>query len=171
MNGLLTSPTALRAIVREDPEAEFMTKYDLTKYAKPHVERIHQSGIEMLIQFQRNHAPERHRQLYIVTILHLDTRMQFTYISNAHQIKQKKRRPTLSMSLTFVPFRLRAVFPAGEHFDPNTAKFLARHLHHPVLDHYWQTESGWPMVANPTGMKVCAYRWFGGVEIRNYFLK
>lgn len=49
---------------------------------------------------------------------------------------------------------LRAVFPAGEHFDPNTAQFLARHLHHPILDHYWQTESGWPIVANPTGMRV-----------------
>jgi acyl-coenzyme A synthetase/AMP-(fatty) acid ligase len=34
VNALLTAPTALRAIVREDPKAEFMTKYDLTKYGK-----------------------------------------------------------------------------------------------------------------------------------------
>jgi propionyl-CoA synthetase len=52
---------------------------------------------------------------------------------------------------------LRAIFPAGEHFDPATARFLARHLHHPCLDHYWQTESGWPIVANPTGMKVSCF--------------
>jgi acyl-coenzyme A synthetase/AMP-(fatty) acid ligase len=50
---------------------------------------------------------------------------------------------------------LRAVFLAGERLDPATHLWLVDLLDLPVLDHWWQTESGWPMVANSVGLGLC----------------
>ena len=47
---------------------------------------------------------------------------------------------------------LRALFLAGERADPETLKWAERVLEVPVIDHWWQTETGWPMVANPYGL-------------------
>ncbi|RKW70934.1 AMP-binding protein [Galactobacter caseinivorans] len=47
---------------------------------------------------------------------------------------------------------LRALFAAGERLDPDTAKWAAKVLGVPVIDHWWQTETGWPIAANPFGM-------------------
>ncbi|MBT8230679.1 MAG: AMP-binding protein [Bacteroidia bacterium] len=49
---------------------------------------------------------------------------------------------------------LEALFLAGERCDPPTLKWISSHLNKPVIDHWWQTESGWPMVANPTGIEA-----------------
>jgi propionyl-CoA synthetase len=46
----------------------------------------------------------------------------------------------------------RGLFLAGERADPETLKWAERMLNVPVIDHWWQTESGWPMVANPLGL-------------------
>ncbi|NNH82964.1 propionyl-CoA synthetase [Rhizobium laguerreae] len=47
---------------------------------------------------------------------------------------------------------LRALFLAGERADPETLKWAERLLGIPVVDHWWQTETGWPIVANPLGL-------------------
>ena len=73
-----TAPTAFRAIKRDDPEGEFLKKYDTTS--------------------------------------------------------------------------LRALFLAGERADPDTVIWAQEKLKVPVIDHWWQTESGWPICANPHGL-------------------
>lgn len=47
---------------------------------------------------------------------------------------------------------LRAQFLAGERCDAATLEWYAQHIPVPVIDHWWQTESGWPMIANPLGV-------------------
>jgi propionyl-CoA synthetase len=76
---LFTAPTAFRAIKKEDPNAEYMEKYDL-------------SG-------------------------------------------------------------LRALFLAGERCDPDTLHWAEENLGVPVIDHWWQTETGWSICANCLGIE------------------
>ncbi len=76
---LFTAPTAFRAIRKEDPDADLMAKYDLSKF--------------------------------------------------------------------------RALFLAGERCDPDTLHWAEDKLKVPVIDHWWQTESGWPMVSNCLGIE------------------
>jgi propionyl-CoA synthetase len=47
---------------------------------------------------------------------------------------------------------LKAVFLAGERADPDTVYWAAEQLTVPVIDHWWQTETGWPIVANCLGL-------------------
>jgi propionyl-CoA synthetase len=47
---------------------------------------------------------------------------------------------------------LRALFLAGERADPDTVKWAEEHLHVPVIDHWWQTELGWPALATCLGL-------------------
>jgi propionyl-CoA synthetase len=49
--------------------------------------------------------------------------------------------------------RFRALFLAGERCDPDTLQWAGEHLGVPVIDHWWQTESGWPMACNPMGIE------------------
>ena len=79
VNTLFTAPTALRAIKREDPDAQLLARHDLGS--------------------------------------------------------------------------LRALFLAGERADPDTVAWCERALGVPVIDHWWQTESGWPMAANCLGIE------------------
>ena len=79
VNILFTAPTAFRAIKREDPDGEFIKRYDLDHF--------------------------------------------------------------------------RALFLAGERCDPNTLEWAQEKLGIPVVDHWWQTESGWPIAANPIGIE------------------
>ncbi len=48
---------------------------------------------------------------------------------------------------------LRALFLAGERCDPETLRWAEDKLGIPVIDHYWQTETGWPVVANCIGIE------------------
>jgi propionyl-CoA synthetase len=48
----------------------------------------------------------------------------------------------------------RALFLAGERCDPDTLHWAEDKLGVPVIDHWWQTESGWPMVTNPIGIEM-----------------
>ena len=77
---LFTAPTAFRAIRREDPNGDFIRKYDLS--------------------------------------------------------------------------HLRALFLAGERSDPDTLKWAEEHLKIPVIDHWWQTETGWAIAGNPFGIEL-----------------
>jgi propionyl-CoA synthetase len=47
----------------------------------------------------------------------------------------------------------RALFLAGERCDPDTLQWAGEQLGVPVIDHWWQTESGWPMACNPMGIE------------------
>jgi propionyl-CoA synthetase len=75
---LFTAPTAFRAIKREDPQAELMKKYDLSKF--------------------------------------------------------------------------RTLFLAGERLDPDTLRWAKNNLGVPVIDHWWQTETGWAIAGNCLGL-------------------
>ena len=78
VRSLFTAPTAFRAIKREDPNAELMKKYDLSKFY--------------------------------------------------------------------------CLFLAGERLDPDTLHWAERNIGKPVIDHWWQTETGWAICANSMGL-------------------
>ena len=46
---------------------------------------------------------------------------------------------------------LRALFLAGEPLDEPTARWISEGLNVPIIDNYWQTESGWPIITLMTG--------------------
>ena len=48
--------------------------------------------------------------------------------------------------------RFRTLFLAGERCDPDTLLWARERLCVPVIDHWWQTETGWPMAANCVGL-------------------
>jgi propionyl-CoA synthetase len=48
---------------------------------------------------------------------------------------------------------LRALFLAGEPLDEPTAQWIAQGLGRPVIDNYWQTETGWPILAVARGVE------------------
>jgi propionyl-CoA synthetase len=75
---LFTAPTAFRAIRKEDPQGEFIHRYDLSKF--------------------------------------------------------------------------RTLFLAGERADPPTVEWAETQLRVPVIDHWWQTETGWCIAGNPMGL-------------------
>lgn len=81
---LFTAPTALRAIKREDPNAEYLGKFDLSC--------------------------------------------------------------------------LQSLFLAGERADPDTIGWAQKHLQKPIIDHWWQTETGWAIAANPLGIEELAIK-------------
>ena len=80
VGSFFTAPTAFRAIKREDPRGEHVTRYDLSS--------------------------------------------------------------------------LRYLFLAGERADPDTIVWAQEHLKVPVIDHWWQTETGWAIAANPAGIEL-----------------
>ena len=49
--------------------------------------------------------------------------------------------------------KLRALFLAGERCDPDTLNWASEKLQIPVIDHWWQTETGWPIAANCLGIE------------------
>jgi propionyl-CoA synthetase len=79
VKALFTAPTAIRAIRKEDPDGDYLGKYDLSC--------------------------------------------------------------------------MRYLFLAGERLDPDTYHWASDKLHVPVIDHWWQTETGWAIAANPMGVE------------------
>ncbi|HET6270103.1 MAG TPA: propionyl-CoA synthetase [Arthrobacter sp.] len=53
---------------------------------------------------------------------------------------------------------LRTLFAAGERLDTDTFHWASRVLGVPVVDHWWQTETGWPICANPRGLEELAIK-------------
>jgi propionyl-CoA synthetase len=49
---------------------------------------------------------------------------------------------------------LRRLYTAGERLDAETYEWANRLLGIPVIDHWWQTETGWPIAANPIGIEA-----------------
>ncbi|WP_374969886.1 acetate--CoA ligase [Terrabacter sp. BE26] len=50
--------------------------------------------------------------------------------------------------------RFRALFLAGERLDPDTYEWASAALGKPVVDNWWQTETGWPIACNPKGIEL-----------------
>ena len=48
---------------------------------------------------------------------------------------------------------LKYLFQAGERLDPDTYEWATQALGIPVIDHWWQTETGWAIAANPVGVQ------------------
>ncbi|HET8600213.1 MAG TPA: acetate--CoA ligase, partial [Segeticoccus sp.] len=48
---------------------------------------------------------------------------------------------------------LRTLFLAGERLDPDTYQWAVERLGIPVIDNWWQTETGWPVAADPMGLE------------------
>jgi propionyl-CoA synthetase len=84
VKSFFTAPTAFRAVKREDPEGEYVRKYDLSC--------------------------------------------------------------------------LKNVYLAGERADPDTLIWAQEKLGKPVIDHWWQTETGWPVAANPMGIEPLPFK-------------
>jgi acyl-coenzyme A synthetase/AMP-(fatty) acid ligase len=53
---------------------------------------------------------------------------------------------------------LQTVFLAGERCDISTLNYVEELLQIPIIDHWWQTESGWPMIANMQGLEPSAVK-------------
>jgi propionate--CoA ligase len=49
---------------------------------------------------------------------------------------------------------LKLLYAAGEPLDAPTYEWAGSALNVPVIDHYWQTESGWSMITNPVGVEM-----------------
>jgi propionyl-CoA synthetase len=62
---------------------------------------------------------------------------------------------------------LRALFLAGEPLDEPTARWIADGLGVPVIDNYWQTESGWPIITIASGVEAKATK-FGSPGVPMY---
>jgi len=53
----------------------------------------------------------------------------------------------------------RMLFLAGERADPDTIRWAEAKLGVPVVDHWWQTETGWAIVANPAGLGLLPVKY------------
>ncbi|MEP3346407.1 MAG: propionate-CoA ligase PrpE [Litoreibacter sp.] len=49
---------------------------------------------------------------------------------------------------------LKNVYLAGERADPDTIEWMQTHLGKPIIDHWWQTETGYAIAANPMGIEA-----------------
>ena len=65
----------------------------------------------------------------------------------------KKEDPTGAFARKYDLSSLRYLFLAGERLDPETYRWAGELLGIPVIDHWWQTETGWPIAANPMGLE------------------
>ena len=64
----------------------------------------------------------------------------------------KKEDPEGKLIGNYDLSQFRTLFLAGERADPDTVKWAENHLKVPVIDHWWQTETGWAIAANPVGL-------------------
>ena len=63
----------------------------------------------------------------------------------------KKQDPTLLKKYDLSS--LRALYMAGEPLDEPTAQWISQGLAKPIIDNYWQTETGWPILAAQPGIE------------------
>ena len=66
----------------------------------------------------------------------------------------KKEDPRGEYAQKYDLSSLKYLFLAGERLDPETLRWAQELLDIPVIDHWWQTETGWPIVANPAGIEL-----------------
>lgn len=66
----------------------------------------------------------------------------------------KREDPAGTLVAQYDTSSLRALYLAGERADPDTVIWAQDKLGVPVIDHWWQTESGWPICGNPLGLEA-----------------
>ncbi len=66
----------------------------------------------------------------------------------------KKQDPDAALIKNYDISCLEILFLAGERCDPDTLNWAEKNLQIPVIDHWWQTETGWPICANCMGIEV-----------------
>jgi propionyl-CoA synthetase len=64
----------------------------------------------------------------------------------------KKEDPQGKLIAAYDLTKFRALFLAGERADPDTVIWAEKLLEVPVIDHWWQTETGWAIAGNPLGL-------------------
>lgn len=64
----------------------------------------------------------------------------------------KKDDPDGALIANYDLSKFRILFLAGERADPDTIEWAEDKLKVPVIDHWWQTETGWTMAGNPMGL-------------------
>lgn len=65
----------------------------------------------------------------------------------------KKEDPNAEFLARYNTRSLQAFFFAGERLDPDTYEWASGHLKVPIVDNWWQTETGWPIAANLRGLE------------------
>jgi propionyl-CoA synthetase len=80
-----------------------------------------------------------------------DVRVFFTAPTAFRAIKREDPEGELIRRRNLAKFR--ALFLAGERADPPTVAWAEEHLGVTVIDHWWQTETGWPIAANCLGIE------------------
>jgi propionyl-CoA synthetase len=66
----------------------------------------------------------------------------------------KRDDPDAKLMKDYDLTHFKALFLAGERTDPNTLEWAQQALDRPVIDHWWQTETGWAIAANCTGIEM-----------------
>lgn len=80
----------------------------------------------------------------------------FTAPTAIRAIKREDPRGELILDHNLKHFR--TLFLAGERCDTDTLNWAGNHLGVPVIDHWWQTETGWPIAANVAGPNMFAIK-------------
>ena len=70
----------------------------------------------------------------------------------------KQRDPAGALTHEYDLSKLETLFLAGERCDPPTASWVAETLGIPVVDHWWQTETGWPITAGFRGFGLFPFK-------------
>ena len=71
----------------------------------------------------------------------------------------KKEDPEGRLIEQFDLSQFRSLFLAGERADPDTIKWAEKLLNVPVIDHWWQTETGWTIAGNPVGLGILPIKY------------
>ncbi len=66
----------------------------------------------------------------------------------------RKEDPNAELLRKYDVSSLHTLFLAGERADPDTVVWAEKVLDKPVVDHWWQTETGWAIAANPVGLGI-----------------
>jgi propionyl-CoA synthetase len=66
----------------------------------------------------------------------------------------KKEDPQGKLIARYELAKFRSLFLAGERADPDTVIWAEQLLKVPVIDHWWQTETGWAIAGNPVGLGI-----------------
>ncbi len=84
----------------------------------------------------------------------------------------KKEDPEGKLLAAYDLSGFQTLFLAGERADPDTVKWAEALLDRPVIDHWWQTETGWSICANPAGLGLMPKKYgTPGVPMPGYDLQ
>ena len=71
----------------------------------------------------------------------------------------KKEDPEGALINNYDVSNFRMLYLAGERADPDTIHWAERVLKTPVIDHWWQTETGWTIASNPVGIELMEIKY------------